>query len=141
LRPNDARRDFSVTPFKRWCEAADADDQEQKIRAFVDNQPFSFFLEKDGDVYGATESSRMIFANMKNPAKAEMPKGWVDEASFVVCCLSRLFKGDSPQSIFEKKDLPSINVIDAEEAVKKLKRQFAGKAIKTVAEPFYDGDE
>jgi hypothetical protein len=129
------------TPFRCWYENAEAGELERQIRSFVDGQEFSFFIEKDGDIYAASESSRMIFANMKNPAKAEMPKGWEDEASFVVCCLSRLFKGDSPQSVFEKRDLPSLTVIDEDEAIKKLKKQFAGKTIKTKSETVSSSDE
>lgn len=76
---------------------------------------FVFFFKKDKNYYGADESSRVIFARMKNPDK-DSGASWRKNASFSAINLK-----DSKQYIFNYSDLKSIKIIDKEEAEKQSK--------------------
>lgn len=92
--------------------------EEAKLNALLDN--FVLFFEKDKNIFGATEESRVIFARLKNPDK-ELPDGWEDEASFSAQNLTKTVAGEASQHVFQKSDLKNIQIIDREKALQKLK--------------------
>jgi hypothetical protein len=92
-----------------------------KIKSLIDGRGLILFFKKGDDVFGCDEDSRVLFAKMKNPKDDEdLPKNWDDDASFMANNLSRAIRGESTQSIFSKKDLKEIKVIDKEEAEEAL---------------------
>lgn len=106
----------------------DREDLEEKIRSLVNNPSFIMFFDKDKDIYGASEDSRVTFARMKNPDVDD--EGWEDDADFMAINLSRTLQGELPQAVFGKKDLKKIHVIDRGKAEEKLLQQA-----KSVNEP------
>lgn len=77
---------------------------------------FIFFFKHKDKVYGASESSRLTFAKMKDKKDEDgkNPK-WVAAANFVANDLK-----EKSQTVFGKKDLEDIKVIDREKAEKML---------------------
>ncbi len=111
----------SFKHFLQTSEAVNADIAE-KIRTMIDGSGFVLFFEKDKQVFGANEGSRIIFASLKNPSDEE-PSGWEKEATFMAQNLSNIINGDGAQAILSKDDLKKIKVIDSESAYKKLLKQ------------------
>lgn len=88
-----------------------------KIKSLIEGRGLILFFKKGDDIFGCSEDSRVLFAKMKNPEDDEdLPKNWEDDASFSANNLSRAVRGETTQSIFSKKDLKEIKVIDKEEA-------------------------
>jgi len=96
---------------------------ENEIKTLVTGPEYVFFFKKGEDVYGAPESSRVVFAKIKNEDGDDMPKGWMDEASFSADNLSSALKGHMVKTIFDKDDLQEINIIDDDEAIESLEKQ------------------
>ncbi len=89
------------------------DELRGKIKHLIDGHNFILFLQKkdDGDVFGADENGRLVFAKMKSPDE-DMPEGWADEANFGCTNLSRAVAGSPSQTIFGMKDLENLDVIE-----------------------------
>jgi hypothetical protein len=128
VREIQAEIDLAIS-FRKWLEASDDEEIEARINALLDSDEFVFFLEKDGEVYAAPESSRVVFANLKNSGNGDMPKGWKDEATFMVLNLNRALAGGPPQAVFDKKDVNKIHILSREEAVAKLKKMVPSKTV------------
>lgn len=106
-----------------------------KIKSLVEGRGLILFFKKGDDIFGCDENSRVLFAKMKNPSNDEdLPKNWENDASFSANNLSRAIRGESTMSIFSKKDLKEIKVIDkedAESALLELAKGLGDKAFPT----------
>ena len=102
-----------------WDEICFWEGVSDNIKMLIDGQQFIMFFKKDGDIYGAPEESRLIFAKMKKPDEDVTPE-WMKEASFIAVNLGRAVLGNITRHMFGKKDLKSIDVLDKEEAEKEL---------------------
>ena len=112
-----------------WDEAAGT----MKIKSLIDTNSLVLFIEKDGKIYGAPESSRLVFAKMKNP---DDDIKWAKDANFTVFDLGQALKGKRIQAIMTYKDLNSIKVLDEDKIIKKL-----GKNSKDIEPADLDGEE
>lgn len=107
-----------------WDEAVlEEQDVDQKISSLIDGQDNILFFRKDGDIFGASEDSRVVFAKLKSPDDEEMPAGWDNEANFDAWNLTKGLQGSPPHQIFGKDDLKSIKVVDRDTAFEELKDQ------------------
>ena len=103
-----------------WDETLYEEGEDGKIDSLLDGNGNILFFEKDGDIFGAGEESRVFFAKLKNPDE-EMPKKWADEASFTAENLTKNIKGEPARHVFNKSDLKTIEVVDRDNAFDKLK--------------------
>lgn len=92
--------------------------KEKQIRNLVDGQGMLLFFKFHDEIFGCGEDGRIVFARIKNPDKND--KEWGKEASFSALNLSKTVEGENSSSIFGKKDLNKMKIIDREEAVKEL---------------------
>lgn len=99
--------------FRLWLEDKEA--KQDKIRNLIDGQNLILFFTKDGNLFGAPEESRLVFANMKSPNQ-DMPDSWADEANFVAFDLMKALIGDRVENMFGKKDMKQIKIVDPDEA-------------------------
>ena len=99
----------------RWDESAPS----MKVRSLIDTNDLVIFMKKDGKIYGAPESGRVIFAKMKNPDE-DLPDDWAKDASFTVFDLEQALKGRKVQAVICYKDLASLKIIDEDAAIKAL---------------------
>ena len=107
-----------------WDAALLREELEGKVRGVVNSPSISFLFSKDGEIYGGNESARVTFAKLKDHRKSEDPAGWKDDADFMGVKLINIINDDSPTySIFTKKDLRSIKVLEPQEAEKRLLRR------------------
>lgn len=113
-------RSYRFSNFRDFLE----NENQAIIKSMLDN--YIMFFKKDGEVFGASENSRIIFANMKNPSD-DLPKGWHDEASFAAVNLTRGVHGEPSQCVFSHKDLKKIHVIDEDKAMQELLKQSKEK--------------
>lgn len=72
----------------------------------------SFYFKYEDEIYGADESSRLIFARMKNPEKQDK------QASKLGSFLAKNMKTKT-ERVFGFEDIKKIKVISEEEAIKK----------------------
>jgi hypothetical protein len=98
-----------------WDEAADS----LRARALIETNSLILFFEKDKKIYGAPESSRVIFAKMKNPDE-DVPKSWLDDANFIAYDLKKAMEGQKHEILVSAKDLNSIKIIDEKDALKRI---------------------
>lgn len=103
-------------------------------KCLMEDNDLILFFKKDKVIYGASENSRLTFARMKNPEKED--KDWVKEATFSAYNLEE----DKPsETVFGKKDLNKIKVIDQEKAEKELDKK--GKKIPAISDSNTELDE
>lgn len=106
-----------------WDESKSKEDVENKIKSITNNPNFIFFFKKDKNVYATTEDNRIVFAMMKKP-DADAPKNWENEATFMAYDLSKMVKNESGiKSVFDYKDIKSIEVIDQDKAYNYLAKE------------------
>lgn len=110
-----------------WDENLDKEDKKNQIRRLVDGENLILFFKKDGDVFGAPEESRVVFARMKNPDDGETPEGWLDDANFIAVNLAKAMQGDKTTHMFSNKDLKSIKVVDKDSVEGLLMKEPAKK--------------
>jgi hypothetical protein len=109
-----------------WDENLDQEEKKNQIRRMVDGENLILFFKKDGDVFGAPEESRVVFARMKNPDD-ETPEGWLDDANFIAVNLVKAMQGDKTTHMFSSKDLKSIKVVDKDAVEGLLMKEPAKK--------------
>lgn len=90
-----------------------------KIKAMLEDNGLVLFFKKDGKIYGSPESSRLVFARMKDPED----EAWAKEANFMAYDLGEAAKGNKVQVLYGMKDLDSIEIIDQEIAEKLLSKK------------------
>lgn len=96
--------------------------EEKNIHDLLDKNQMILFFKKDGDLYGAPEESRIVFARLKNGDEDE-DAGFKDEAQFLGINLLKALIGDpeeSTETVFKQKDIPHIQVCDRDHAVKTI---------------------
>lgn len=109
----------SFSDFRRLMDIWDEAVEKEQLNGILDN--LIFFFEKDGTLYGASENSRLIYANIKNPDE-DAGKGWAKDASFVAVNLSKTKEtGIKEETIFSSKDIKDIKVVDQKHAQEKMK--------------------
>ena len=105
--------------FKNWFQIDE--DAEKRVQSIIDGEGFVMFFKKEGDIYGASEDSRIIFAKMKNPDE-ELPKDWDDDASFSAHNMNKILRGEPSEHVFRKKDFKELKVVDKDDVVQELKK-------------------
>lgn len=124
--------EFKISPgFSEFRELMDTWDHfiesNKSLSELADENQLILFFTKDGEIYGAPEESRLIFAKLKTDKEDDpMQPGFREEARFPAINLKKLKSGneeDSKQSVFSIKDLPKIKVIDREKAIKKAEKK------------------
>ena len=92
------------------------------LAELVDDHELILFFTKDGEVYGAPEESRLIFAKLKTDTEDDpLQPGFLKEARFPAVKLSKLRSGgeeEAKEVVFGAKDIKKIKVIDREEAIR-----------------------
>lgn len=91
--------------------------ENQKIKSILEE--FIFFFSHKGQLYGAGEPSRVMYAKMIDPKDEDNTKGWRKEASFSACNLAKHINGENNQTVFTEKDLKDIKVLTSKEDVEK----------------------
>ena len=109
-----------------WDENLEAEDKKNQIQRLVNGDNLILFFKKGGEVFGAPEESRVVFARMKNPDD-EMPEGWFDDANFVAVNLVKALMGEKTTQMFSAKDLKSIKVVDKDSVENLLMKEPAKK--------------
>jgi len=126
-------RSPGLSSFRNFILDTEIDESEfnNKIKSLIDGRGLILFFKKGDDIFGCDEDSRVLFAKMKNPKDEDLPVNWEEDASFSANNLSRAIRGESTMSVFSKKNLKEIKVIDkekAEEALLKLAKKLGDKA-------------
>lgn len=97
---------------------------EDKLNQLLDKHEITLFFTKGDDLYGAPESSRVIFAKLKTDDDDDpMQPNFRQEARFPVINLFRSMNGspeDIVQSVFGLKEMPDLEVCDREKAIQML---------------------
>lgn len=114
-----------------WDEYLLKEDIKNRILALLDGQDLILFFKKDQDIFGANEENRLIFAKLKEKKENEF---WKNEASFMAINLSKAIEGENVKSVFNKKNLKEIKVIDHDEALKLLLKKANKKNIESDTE-------
>jgi len=107
------------TTFEHFVEEKTQNNKEQ-IKAMLGTNDFVFFFEKNKEIYGAPEESRLMFARMKNPDPED--NGWVKEANFSGLNLNKALKGEKTESLFSHTYLTKIKILDQDAAYDKLSK-------------------
>jgi hypothetical protein len=121
--------------FRQWFRATE--DAKEKIESMIDEGGYILFFKKDGDIFASGEDSRIVFSKLKNPeAEEDLPAGWEEEASFVAENMNKMIRGEPGQSVFYKKDIDEMKVIDRDKVIEELKKEAPAdgprKAIKFI---------
>jgi len=93
-----------------WEQATADEDKLQRVRDIIDGQELLLFFQSKGNIYGAPEESRIVFAKMKHPDE-EVSDEWIEDASFSAMNLTRALNGERSENIFSVKDMDDIAVI------------------------------
>lgn len=111
----------TMTGFKSFIEEAVRDKKHvDKINGIIEINGLIFFFIKDGEVYGAPEEGRMVFAMMKDPNDDNIG---IEDASFAAYSMKQAIAGREIARAFNKKDLKGISVIDQKKAVELLSKK------------------
>ena len=105
------------TGFRKWFHITE--DAKEKVESMIDEGEYILFFKKDGDIFAASEDSRVAFAKMKNPDE-EMPVNWEEEASFTADNMDKMIKGEPGQHVFSKKDMNEMKVMDRDKVIEEL---------------------
>jgi len=109
--------------FRNWIDAWEEhcvdNEKKNQIKMLIDGQNLVFFFKHDGDVFGAPEQHRVVFARMKQPDE-ETSKEWIKDAHFTAINLSKVVTGRPAEAIFYSNDLKSVDVVDKDGAYEAL---------------------
>lgn len=105
-----------------WDNFCVIQEQRDKISDLLDRHELSLFFKKGDDYFGAPETSRIIFAKLKNDDDEDFTPDLRDQAKFLALNLLKAMVGsDEPsETLFGSNDLPTISVCDREEAIEKI---------------------
>lgn len=120
----------SFSSFRQLLDQWDEVSPQFKVKVLLEDNSLVLFFKKGKTIYGAPESSRLVFAKLKNPDE-DTPDGWADEASFVAYDLGKAVHGDKVQVMFTNKDLDDLKVMDQKQVEKALAKQ-GGKGTEIV---------
>jgi hypothetical protein len=90
-------------------------DLEKKLEEFFNKNGLIFFFKIEKEIFGASESSRLVFASLKDKS---VPK----DSQFLAFRLSSDIE-DIKQKIFSKDDFDKLKVIDEKEAIETIKKK------------------
>ena len=118
-----------------WDHHCALQEQEDRLNDILDKHEIILFFNKDKELFGAPEDSRVIFAKLKTDDDDEpMMLNFRQEAQFPAInlfkCLNSNDDESSVQSVFGLKDLPKIKVCDRESAVKQMMKHATKKSNK-----------
>lgn len=102
--------------FNLWEAALE---KQAKIQAVLNDNDLVFFFSKGKEIYGAPETSRVIFARMRHPDE-ETSAAWVKEANLLAFNLGKVLQGDDGKVVFGAKELDDIKIIDQDKAETEL---------------------
>lgn len=122
------RRNMNSPWFSDFRQLMDTWDKSSKLFKESD---LCLFFKKDGVLYGATETSRITYARMKNPESKE-DDAWKKEATFTAYDLEKSADGNKVKSVFNYKDADKLVPIDEEQAEKEMKKK--GKKLPSILE-------
>ena len=94
---------------------------ESNIEQLLGGRGFIMFFKKDGEVFGAPEESRIMFARLKNPENGG--NDLAEPGGFMAFNLLKSLMGDMSPNLFGPHDLGKIKVIDRDDAEKQLKKK------------------
>jgi len=114
--------------FSDFRQLMDVWDKSSKL--FKEND-LCLFFKKDGILYGATETSRITYARMKNPESKE-DEAWKKDATFTAYDLEKSADGTKVKSVFNSDDVDKLIAIDEEQAEKELEKK--GKKLPSIIE-------
>ncbi len=103
--------------FRNWFHITE--DSKEKIESMIDEGEYILFFKKGGDIFAASEDSRVAFAKMKNPDD-EMPVNWEEEASFTADNMDKMTRGEPGPHVFSKKDINEMKVMDRDKVIEEL---------------------
>jgi hypothetical protein len=108
-----------------WDRHCVIEEQETKINDLLDRHGMILFFKKGGDLYGAPEDSRLVFAKLKDHEDNDDPMqpGFRDEAKFLAINLIKSMFGseeDSVETLFGNQDVPKIKVCDRDVVIQYL---------------------
>ena len=92
-----------------WDENVDSMAKDQ-IKSLLDGGNFVFFFKRGDDLFGCPESSRIIYATMKQPDEETSPS-FIKEANFIGINITKALEGYSVRTLFDHKDIKKIKVI------------------------------
>lgn len=107
-----------------WDEYLLEQENDSKLRHFLDMQGLILFFKKGDEYFGAGEDSRVVFARLKNP-DSDVSKGWGEEASFTATNLNKMVRGEPSTHVFSKDDIKKIKVVDRDDVVRELSSKAA----------------
>jgi hypothetical protein len=113
-----------ISYWKTLWEAALSDQQKNKLKMMLDGGNLVFYFRYQNEVYGAGESSRVVFAKMKDPTDEDHTPGWLKETNFTATNLTQLGQGSASQMLFTDKELNKIDVLSRDEAMNALEEFF-----------------
>jgi uncharacterized lipoprotein YehR (DUF1307 family) len=118
---------------ERWNEISEDKKRQEfiqsQVKSLLASEEFVMFFKKGGAIYGCDEDARLTFAKLKVPDEDSKGK-WSKEANFLAINLTKGLKGDKVNNLFSVKDIKKIEILDKEEAEKKLIAQSNGKISK-----------
>jgi len=91
--------------FHNWTTYFDA---ASKIEEAIERSDVVMFFKSGGDIFGTDEANRIAFADMKGDVKD----------GDIMFAAKNMKEGNV--KVFDKRDLPTIKVIDKDEAIKEL---------------------
>lgn len=106
-----------------WDEAVLQEKHANKVNGIIEINGLIFFFVKDGEVYGASEEGRLVFAKMKDPHDKDLDDRL---SSFAAYSLKKALAGHEVSRVFGKKDLKTIKVISQDKAVELLSNKPTG---------------
>ena len=110
----------AFSSFRYLMDIWDQQLHEENLKDLLDNSNLIFFFSKKGEIYGAPEQSRLVFAKLKCDPKDD-DSGWREEANFAAINIKNAINGEQVQKLFTQKDLKSIKVLNKDDVYKKLK--------------------
>ena len=102
-----------------WDKHCLLQEKRDEINNMLNSHGMSLFFKHSGNIFGAPEDGRIIFAKLKSDEEEE--PGFKDQAHFIAMNLLKSMMGEDPsESMFSLKDIPQIQVCDRDEVVEKI---------------------
>jgi hypothetical protein len=114
-----------------WLEAKTKEVKRDSVRSLLDANNFVFFFKKGNNLFAAPETSRVMFARMKNPDE-ETTEEAKKEQSFLALDLDSALEGEKAERIIKYEDLKELKVLDRDKVEEMLvKRVGDPKKVQT----------
>lgn len=96
------------------------EEKRNRLRMLLDGSNLLFFFRYKGDIYGASEASRVTYAKLKDPQDEDNTLAWRKEVNFTATNLNRCIDGEDNQTVFSNKDLKDIHVMSDKSQIEKM---------------------